>query len=169
MRHFVFAFVVLTSVAFTPAFAATFTVMNTNNFNVIPVNGGGSGIFAGSIATSRNANLTFSDQNGGRLMSGDTVCIATYRNYFVTAEGGGGSVLNANRSECGAWEKFRTWLIDSWGRRLQGQIVLGARVAFQASRGQFVTVERDRSGSMVATRWNIGVWEQFFLRQPYNF
>jgi hypothetical protein len=43
---------------------------------------------------------------GGTISNGDQVAILSYNSYWLVAENGGNSVVNANRTSIGPWEKF---------------------------------------------------------------
>ncbi len=68
---------------------------------------------------------------------------------WVTAEDGGGWVVNANRASVGAWETFRL------------QDLGGGSVALQASNGQHFVAESGGGREVMANRTGVGPWETF--------
>jgi hypothetical protein len=47
------------------------------------------------------------DRPGGIVQSGDRVTLRSSAGYYISAELGGGGVMNVNRTSAGAWETFR--------------------------------------------------------------
>ncbi len=79
------------------------------------------------------------------------VALRSASGHYVVAEGGGGGAVNANRTEIGAWEKFKVIPLG------------GASFALQASNGQYVVAEGGGGGDVNANRSTIGPWETFTL------
>jgi hypothetical protein len=72
--------------------------------------GGGGGSLVGS-GTMPHAWETFvlqkvSGSSGSTILNGDKVALRTFTSHYVVAEGGGGGVVNANRTAIGPWETF---------------------------------------------------------------
>ena len=86
---------------------------------------------------------------------GYTVAFQSIGGYFVVAEGGGGSVVNANRVAIGPWETFT--LIDLNGGALEG----GDLVNIQSIGGYYVVAEGGGGDVVNATRTNPLEWETF--------
>jgi hypothetical protein len=78
------------------------------------------------------------------------VALQASNNQYVVAEGGGGGVVNANRTNRGAWETFT----------VQEDLVLG-KVSFQASNGKWVVAEGGGGREVLANRSAVGAWEKF--------
>ncbi len=76
---------------------------------------------------------------------------------YVVAEGGGGGVVNANRSQAGAWETFT--LIDKNG----GPLVNGDPVNLRSANGPFVVAEGGGGREVLANRTVAGAWETFVI------
>ena len=47
------------------------------------------------------------DGAGGQIVNGTTIALRSENGHFVVAEGGGGEVVNVNRTGIGPWETFR--------------------------------------------------------------
>ena len=84
------------------------------------------------------------------------IALRAANGQYVCAEGGGGSVVVANRNAIGAWETFR--LLD----RGNGNIAL------RAANGQYVCAEGGGGSIVVANRNAIGAWETFRLLDRGN-
>jgi subtilisin family serine protease len=72
--------------------------------------GGGGGSLVGS-GTMPHAWETFvlqkvSGSSGSTILNGDKVALRTFTSHYVVAEGGGGGVVDANRTAIGPWETF---------------------------------------------------------------
>ncbi len=65
-------------------------------------NGGGSGIYHYAVNPTDYYAKFIPISDGAGHYSFKT----NYNGYYVTAENGGGSVMNANRTQIGSWEKF---------------------------------------------------------------
>jgi beta-glucanase (GH16 family) len=74
---------------------------------------------------------------------------------FVTAENGGGGVINANRAVASTWETFT--LHDANGGALEN----GDLVNIQTDTGQFWCAENGGGGQLDATRSVASTWETF--------
>ena len=98
-------------------------------------NGGGSGSGSGSGSVVPYLRMALKASNG----------------QYVVAEGGGGGVVNANRSVASTWETFRLIPLG------------GANFALQASNGQYVVAEGGGGGEVNANRGAIGPWETFTM------
>ncbi len=98
------------------------------------------------------------DTNGGSLVSGDYVYLQSYYGKFLVAESGGGSTLEANRTDPGPWETFRVWKQNG-----SGTIVSGDTIVLQASNGNYVSAEGGGGGEVNANRTAIGAWEKLTI------
>jgi hypothetical protein len=79
--------------------------------------------------------------------------------HFVVAEGGGGSVVNADRSAIGSWETFT--LIDLNG----GSLESGDLVNIQSVGGYFVVAEGGGGDVVNANRTGAFAWETFRIEK----
>lgn len=79
--------------------------------------------------------------------------------FFVVAENGGGSVVNANRTGVGPWETFT--LIDQNGGNLES----GDLVNIQTVGGFFVVAEGGGGDVVNANRSSAGTWETFRIEK----
>ncbi len=79
--------------------------------------------------------------------------------FFVVAENGGGSVVNANRTGIGPWETFT--VIDING----GSLESGDLVNIQTSGGFFVVAELGGGDVVNANRTAAGGWETFRIEK----
>jgi hypothetical protein len=138
-------------------------IRNSNDRYLSAEGGGGSHIWANRVRAQTWERFLIVDLNGGDLMSGDTVCIETWNRHYIVAERGGGTVVRADRTACGPWEKFRIWKLGDNGGAIYGRIGAYNYIALQASNGNYVAVERDEHGSVMANRTAIGLWERFVL------
>jgi glucosylceramidase len=74
---------------------------------------------------------------------------------FVSAENGGGGVVDANRDAASTWETFTLYDING------GDLVSGDLVNLAASNGQFVSAENGGGGVLNANRATPLDWETF--------
>lgn len=81
---------------------------------------------------------------------GRTIALRANNGSYVTAEGGGGRILYANRPHIREWETFEL-------------ITLEDKVAFRAYLGQYVTAEDGGGRPLMANRTRIDDWEKFEL------
>lgn len=77
----------------------------------------------------------------------DEVALKASNGKYVSAEGGGGRELTANRTAVGGWERFKP------------QRVAGGAVALQTSGGLFVSPQQGGGGIVLANGPSIGPWE----------
>jgi hypothetical protein len=75
--------------------------------------------------------------------------------HYVSAEGGGGGAVNANRTSARGWETFR--LLD----RNDGALQSGDLVYLQASSGAFLQAEQGGGAGLNAASGNQLDWETF--------
>jgi hypothetical protein len=102
--------------------------------------------------------------NGGALESGDLVNIQTIAGYFVVAEGGGGDVVNANRTAAFTWETFRIERLDGGGTIGSGATVsLQAYNGWSGGGGNYVVAEGGGGSVVNANRGAVGPWETFTI------
>jgi hypothetical protein len=100
----------------------------------------------------------YSDHIDSHTYYGVPVSLSADDGHYVVAEGGGGGVVNANRSSIGAWETFT--LIDLNGGSLED----GDPVAFQTTTsGLFLQAANGGGGTMVASGQTASTWETFTL------
>jgi hypothetical protein len=83
------------------------------------------------------------------------IALRSFSGHYVVAEGGGGGVVNANRTAIGPWERFT--VIDLNGGALNN----GDIIALQAMTGQYLQAYGGGNDAMKADPWAIGPWEQF--------
>lgn len=79
------------------------------------------------------------------------VALRAYNGQYVSAEGGGGAEVVANRDEVGEWETFELIELE------------GTKIALRAYNGQYISAEGGGGGEVVANRDEIGEWETFDL------
>jgi beta-glucanase (GH16 family) len=77
------------------------------------------------------------------------------KGLFVTAENGGGGVVNANRPVASTWETFQLQDING------GALTSGDLVHLQALDGQFLCAENGGGGAVHANRAVASTWETF--------
>jgi hypothetical protein len=78
---------------------------------------------------------------------------------YMTAEGGGGGVVNANRTAASTWETFT--LTDLNG----GSLTDGDQIYLQALNGNYVTAEGGGGGAVNANRGAASTWETFIIHR----
>ncbi|MCL1124951.1 endonuclease/exonuclease/phosphatase family protein [Shewanella surugensis] len=78
---------------------------------------------------------------------------------YFTAEGNGGSTVNANRDDQGSWESFNLRLEQA--RYFTGCIQSGDLVSIRTQDGYYFSAQTD--GSLDADRTQLGNWETFSL------
>ncbi|MBI4087285.1 MAG: hypothetical protein HY434_00440 [Candidatus Liptonbacteria bacterium] len=89
-----------------------------------------------------------------------TVNLQANNGQYVVAEGNGGGVVNANRTNAGAWETFI--LTDLNG----GQLVNGDQVNFKTSSDYYFMAEGGGGSTMDATARSVGPWETYVIQDP---
>lgn len=72
-----------------------------------PNSGGGGGMTAAGSPYNYGIFSIHRVAGPGAVAPGDIVYLQTLSGHYVVAEGGGGSVVNANRTSVGEWEQFR--------------------------------------------------------------
>jgi len=90
---------------------------------------------------------------------GYTTAFQSVGGYFVVAEGGGGGVVNANRTGIGSWETFT--LIDLNGGALES----GDLVNIETVVGYFVVAEGGGGDVVNANRTAAFAWETFRIER----
>lgn len=98
---------------------------------------------------------TCGDPGGGTY----TTAFQSIGGYFVVAEGGGGGVVNANRTGVGPWETFT--VIDQNGGALES----GDLVNIQSVGGYFVVAEGGGGDVVNCNRTAAGAWETFRIER----
>lgn len=79
--------------------------------------------------------------------------------HVVTAEGGGGGAIRADRTALGPWERFRMLVLDHVEEHGEDKVVF----ALRASGGHLVCAELGGGRELLANRIAIGDWEKFRL------
>jgi len=125
------------------------------------VDGGGGGlVHTGAPWLRPWEELTIIDQNGGSLLSGDTINILTHDGHYLMAQNSGGSGVEATSDHDQAWEQFKIFKQNGTGAIGPSDVV-----ALQSSDGHYLVAE-DGGGAtslLNANRTAIGAWEQFTL------
>jgi hypothetical protein len=88
-----------------------------------------------------------------------TTAFQTIFGYFVVAEGGGGDVVNANRTAVGPWETFT--VIDLNG----GSLESGDLINIQSIGGYYVVAEGGGGDVVNANRTAAQAWETFRIEK----
>ncbi|NEP60432.1 MAG: hypothetical protein F6K31_26095 [Symploca sp. SIO2G7] len=91
-------------------------------------------------------------------MSNFLISLIAHNGKYVSAEGGGGGSLVANRDEIGPWETFRLIHLSNKLDRTDA-----ALVALQTHNGHYIRAEDGGGGLVVANGNAIGSWETFKL------
>jgi hypothetical protein len=91
---------------------------------------------------------------------GGAVAIRSSHGRFLSAEGGGGAALHANRPAAGPWEQFH----------VQGSLVDGAMISLMTSDGaHYVSARIDETPALIdAEATNAGPWEQLTVHVIYS-
>jgi len=118
--------------------------------------GGGSSFDAAGSGNNYETQFQIVDTNGGTLYSGDTVNFRTNRNYYASANYGGGYGVDAIQKWSNSYE---TWTIVRIAG--SGPINPGDQVAFVSLNGYYMTAEGGGGGTVNANRTAIGPWETF--------
>ncbi len=104
------------------------------------------------------------DMNRGDLVSGDRIQLVTYHQHWLTAEGGGGSVLSVNRTYAANWEVFRIAKVAG-----TGAIVDGDTVTLQAPSSHYVIAYGGGGGEVQVDRRLAGRFGRFtFSEAPVD-
>jgi hypothetical protein len=96
---------------------------------------------------------------GGPEPGGITAGFQSVGGYFVVAEGGGGSVVNANRVALGPWETFTIFDLNGGG------LESGDLVTIQSIGGYFVVAEGGGGDVVNANRTQAFEWETFRIEK----
>ena len=78
---------------------------------------------------------------------------------YVSAEGGGGGIVNANRQQASTWETFEISVVGG------GVLLSGANVQLRTSSGYYLS-EYAGGGGLDATKRFAGDWETFKMAAP---
>src|SRR5450432_465866 len=119
-------------------------------------NNGGGAVNATATAAQGWETLSIEDQNGGSLMSGDSVFIRAGNGQYFQALNGGGSSLNAGSNNTQAWETFK--VVKQSGA---GAVNSGDVIGLQDSAGSWVSAANGGGGAVFAYGGALGSWEQF--------
>jgi hypothetical protein len=87
------------------------------------------------------------------------VSLKSTTGHFVVAEGGGGGIVRANRTQIGPWETFT--LIDTNG----GPLMHGDAVHLRAGNGQYIVAEGGGGRDVNANRPEAREWETFVIEK----
>ncbi len=76
------------------------------------VNGGGGEFLAigGGPWAHETFTIVLLSGSDNRVDNGEVVALRSINGYYVVAEGGGGGIVNCNRTGIGAWEQWQIWL-----------------------------------------------------------
>jgi hypothetical protein len=85
-------------------------------------------------------------------LGGDKVALKSYSGTYLSAEGGGGLGLSANRTTVSTWETFH---LEQLG---------GGKVAFRTPSGYYVVAEGGGGGLVMVNRRSRSAWETFTLQ-----
>jgi hypothetical protein len=137
---------------------AKYAFRTANQVHYMTANGCGGGAIsatASSVGTCQQFEIV--DANGGDIMHNDQVYIRI-NGYYLSANNGGGSTLNANVTWNSTWETFTIKKVSGTGRILNGH-----GVAFQALNGQYVYSQNAGGGDVWVMGPAIGNWEPFYI------
>jgi len=139
--------------------AVTLKTIVANQY-VTAENGGGGAVNANRVTASTWETFSLTDLNGGDLVSGDLVTLATNDGaHFVSAENGGGSVIDAIRTAAIDWETFRVVKVGG-----TGAIASGNQIALQTKlSGQYVSAVNGGGAGVTASAAAIQSWETFVI------
>ena len=109
-------------------------------------------------ATTAGTNETFSmvDENGGSLMSGDTVYMQVRGGQYVSAHNGGGGDVYAPYFTPVTWERF---VIEKTAGT--GRIYSGNTVALRTWNGYYISAMNEGGGAVTALYRGVVTWEVF--------
>lgn len=129
---------------------------------VVATNGGGSSVRADRVAAStwETFNLVRLSGRTGPLSSGESIALQVWNGQFVSAAGGGGAGLTADRNRAAEWETF---IIGPPGG---ATIENGRTTSLQTANSNYVTAEDGGGRELVANRIRSGPWEQFTVEFP---
>src|SRR4051812_49294431 len=106
-------------------------------------------------------SLIPAEPDATEISSGRPVGMRAENGMYLSAENGGGSVLNANRPWLRDWETF-------YPEKIAGQsgdaIVTGDSVHFRTINGNYICAEGNGGGEVNATRPAAAEWETFRLQ-----
>jgi hypothetical protein len=105
--------------------------------------------------TLASTTLAFADNRRGAFTSFD--------NSFLSAEGGGGGALHANRPAQGPWERFSIFDINQNGLFGPKPLMSGDPVCLITDNGHFVTAEGGGGRETNANRNACGPWETLHI------
>jgi len=114
-------------------------------------NDGGGAVTATALVAQGWEKFTLIDENGGDLVSGDSVYLRAGSGQFFQALNGGGSTLNAASTNQLAWEAFK--LVKQDGA---GVIVNGDLVGLQCQSGAWVSAQDGGGGPVLAYGGTLG-------------
>lgn len=137
---------------------ARYAFVAANQYNYLSASGCGGGIVNAAASTIGGCErFEIIDLNGGDINHGDQVQIRI-NGYYLSANNGGGSTLNANVTWGSTWETFTIRKTSGTGRILNGNAV-----AFQALNGQYVYSQNGGGGDVWVMGPAIGSWEPFYF------
>jgi CubicO group peptidase (beta-lactamase class C family) len=122
---------------------------------------GGNAVNANGTQSDRSSRFILVDRDDGTLKSGDSINLLSASGHWVSAEGGGSSILNANRFLPAVWEEFNIFLASN----TQSRAVLsdGSDVAIRTSDGTFLRADSIASGSLIADGTTVTAAHSFKL------
>lgn len=136
------------------------TVMSYCHINAVGVNFSlGFGPQPGNVIRNAFNGASCLGTCGGPGGNSYTTAFQSSGGFFVVAENGGGSVVNANRTGIGSWETFT--LIDLNG----GSLESGDLVNIQSVTGHFVVAEGGGGDVVNANRTVPDAWETFRIER----
>jgi chitinase len=143
------------SVTTTPA---TFRTLLTGQY-LSATNGGGSALTAGSAAVAADETFTLTDLDGGALLDGDEVHLASTKGQYVSAKNGGGDTVDVSATTAGDNETFVI-------KRIAGPapIVSGDRIALETKlKVNYLSAIDGGGGAVRADAPWIKEWETFTI------
>lgn len=132
----------------------TIVALKASNGQYVSAQGGSSGsaigVYANRAAIGPWEKLLVVPTGAGGyalLCQGDS----SHRQYYVSAEGGGGGDVHCNRTTVGPWETFSL------------QRPTASSVAFRTSGGWYLSAQQGGGSGVDARRTAVGAWETFQL------
>lgn len=87
------------------------------------------------------------------------ISLKTRLGNYVTAENGGGGIINANRTRANEWETFTLLDLN------EGELEDGDRVAIKTTGGNFFSAVNGGGGDVFADKTALLGWETFFIER----
>lgn len=127
--------------------------------------GGGPGSVVDATATDPNSTesrIWMIDLNEGALKDRDSVALKTSNGYYISAEGGGGSTLSADRTAQLQWETFTIYKV---GGSVDSYIAEGDQFVLKTWSGYYVSADNDGGGGVNAIPLTYGANETWTFRK----